>query len=139
MSNDLNQCNFIGRLGQNPESKFTPSGLQVCNFSIAVGWKAKDKEGAEWINVTAFGGLAKVCQDYLTKGSQVMISGRMKTDSWEKDGQKHYMTKIMADNMQKLGGKSGNAGQNNQQSAPQSQAPAFSGADDNAFDDDIPF
>ena len=144
MSNDLNQCAFIGRLGNDPESKAMPSGTEVCDFSIAVGWKGKDKEGTEWVNVTAFGGLAGVCSQYLRKGSQVMISGRMRTESWEKDGQKHYKTKIVADNMQMLGGKSDNAGQGNQQSQPdqpdqhqQNSAPAFSGGDD--FDDSIPF
>ena len=144
MANDLNQCNFIGRLGKDPESKFTPSSLQVCNFSIAVGWKSKEKEGAEWVNITAFGKLAEICQNYLKKGSQVMISGKMKTDSWEKEGVKHYMTKIIADQMQMLGGKSegqsnqnqGHQASNNMQQPQQNNAPAF---DENGFDQDIPF
>ena len=150
MSNDLNLCTFIGRLGKDPESKAMPSGTEVCDFSIAVGWKFKDKEGTEWVNVTTFGGLAGVCSQYLRKGSQVMISGRMRTESWEKDGQKHYKTKIVADNMQMLGksegdqkpawqgeGKKGEYSGTFSGGGTQQSAPAFSGGDD--FSDKIPF
>jgi len=145
MANDLNQCTFIGRLGKDPQSKAMPSGTEVCDFSIAVGWKSKDKEGTEWVNITAFGKLAEICGQWLHKGSQVMISGRMKTESWDKDGVTQYKTKIVADSMQMLGGKSDNAGQGNQghQSGsnfqqPQNNSVPDSG-DDNAFNDDIPW
>jgi len=136
MANDLNQCTFIGRLGRDPESKAMPSGTEVCDFSIAVGWKSKDKEGAEWVNITAFGKLAEICTQYLNKGSQVMISGRMKTESWDKEGVTHYKTKIIADKMQMLGGKSeGGASQPQSAPQPQQQSPA----DDDPFGDSIPF
>ena len=106
MSNDLNQCNFIGRLGQDPETKYTASGSAVTNISIACGWKSKDKEGTEWIRVTAFGKLAEIMAQYLNKGSQVYIQGRYKTDKYDKNGETRYSTSIIADQMQMLGGKS---------------------------------
>ena len=105
MANDLNQCNFIGRLGADPETRFTPSGDAVCSFRIAVGWKSKEKEGTEWVSITTFGKLAEICGQYLAKGSQVFVSGRMKTEEYERDGVKRYSTKIVADRMQMLGGK----------------------------------
>lgn len=108
MSNDLNQCNFIGRLGKDPEVKYLPSGDPVTSFSIAVGSKFGDKENTEWVNVTTFKKLAEICGEYLKKGSQVFISGRLQTDSWEdKQGQKRYTTKVIADRMQMLGAKEG--------------------------------
>lgn len=157
MANDLNQCTFIGRLGKAPESRTFPSGDMVCNFSIAVGSQWKDKntgekrESTEWINIVASGPLAKICADYLDKGSQVMISGKLKTRKWQdQSGQDRYATEIRADSMQMLGGKSegqSNAGygereQPRQQRAPQQrQAPAqqraASGFDD--MEDSIPF
>ena len=106
MSNDLNRCEFIGRLGKDPEVRFTASGEAICNFSIAVGWKTKDKDGTEWVRVTSFGKLAGICGDYLKKGSQVFIAGRMTTRKWaNKDGVDQYTTEVVADQMQMLGGK----------------------------------
>lgn len=102
--NDLNQCQFIGRLGKEPEVKYLQSGDAVANFSIACGWKSKDKEGTEWINVTAFGKLGEVCGQYLHKGSQVFVQGKMKTDKYtDKNGVEKYSTKIQADKIQFLG------------------------------------
>lgn len=102
--NDLNQCQFIGRLGKDPEMKYLQSGDAVCNFSIAVGWKSKDKEGAEWVNITSFGKLGEVCGQYLHKGSQVFVQGRFKTDKYtDKNGVEKYSTKIQADKIQFLG------------------------------------
>ena len=107
MSNDLNRCEFIGRLGKDPEVRFTASGEAICNFSIAVGWKTKDKDGTEWVRITSFGKLAGICGDYLKKGSQVFIAGRMTTRKWQnKDGVDQYTTEVVADQMQMLGGKS---------------------------------
>lgn len=136
MSHDLNQCQFIGRLGKDPEKKAMPSGDAVTNISIAVGWKGKDKEGVEWVPVVFFGKLAEIAAQYLRKGSQVFISGRYRTQSWEKDGQTRYRTEIVADRMQMLGSKqAGGHGE-----AP-ATAPAAATADTHAgdFDDDIPF
>lgn len=106
---DLNQCNFIGRLGKDPETKYMPNGNAVTNFSIAVGEQWKDKAGVkqektEWINVTGFGKLAEIMGEWLVKGSQVLISGKFTTDKWQdQEGKDRYSTKIIANTMQMLG------------------------------------
>jgi single-strand DNA-binding protein len=101
---DLNQCSFIGRLGKDVELRVTPAGDSIANFSIGCGWKTKSKEGTEWVNVSAFGKLAEICGQYLTKGSQVYVQGKMKTDKFEdKNGVTKYSTKISADTVQFLG------------------------------------
>lgn len=134
MANDLNRCEFIGRLGKDPELRYAPSGDAICNFSIACGWKSKDKEGAEWVRITAFGKLAEVAGQYLKKGSQVYISGRMTTRKWKnKEGVDQYSTEINADQMQMLGGK------------PESDAPSkleqklAATPNISDMDDDLPF
>jgi len=118
--NDLNYCSFIGRIGADPEVKQLPSGDSVTNFKLAVGWKGKEKEGVEWISCVCFGKLAEICGQYLLKGKQVFVSGKLKNRMWEKDGQKHYATDIVLDNMQMLGSKesSGNV-QSKQQVSPE--------------------
>jgi len=103
--NDLNQCEFIGRLGKDVELRYTPTGEPVANISLACGWKSKEKEGTEWINVTAFGKLAEISGQYLTKGSQIFVQGKMKTEKYTKDGIDRYSTKIIADKIQMLGKK----------------------------------
>ena len=104
MSNDLNRCEFIGRLGKDPETRYTADSNAICNFSIAVGYKTATKETTEWVRVTAFGKLAGICADYLKKGSQVFIAGRMTTRKWQnKDGVDQYTTEVVADQMQMLG------------------------------------
>ena len=106
MSNDLNRCEFIGRLGRDPEVRYTADSNAICNFSIAVGYKSKDKETTEWVRITAFGKLAGICADYLKKGSQVFVAGRMTTRKWQnKDGVDQYTTEVVADQMQMLGGR----------------------------------
>lgn len=106
MANDLNRCEFIGRLFKDPEVRFTASGEAICDFSIAVNWKTKDKDGTEWVRIKSFGKLAGICGDYLKKGSQVFIAGRMTTRKWQnKDGVDQYTTEVVADQMQMLGGK----------------------------------
>ncbi len=126
--NDLNNCQFIGRLGKDPEMKYLNSGDAVCNFSIAVGWKSKDKEGAEWVNITAFGKLGEVCGQYLHKGSQVFVQGRFKTDKYtDKNGVEKYSTKIQAEKIQFLG-----KNEAADAIAPEAEAPK-------ADDSDIPF
>lgn len=140
VANDLNQCQFIGRLGSDPETRYMPSGDQITSFRIAVGWKSKDKEGTEWVSITAFGKLAEICGEYLKTGSQVFVSGRMKTEEYEKDGIKRYSTKIIADRMQMLGGKR-DAEQAGEEMA-QKQDGGKNGKDAGTFDDmedDIPF
>jgi single-strand DNA-binding protein len=101
---DLNQCSFIGRLGKDVELRVTPAGDSVANFSIACDWKTKKSEGVEWVNISAFGKLAELCGQYIGKGSQVYVQGRMKTDRYEdKSGVTKYSTKIAADTIQFLG------------------------------------
>ena len=106
MSNDLNRCEFIGRLGRDPETRYTADSNAICNFSIAVGYKTATKETTEWVRITAFGKLAGICADYLKKGSQVFVAGRMTTRKWQnKDGVDQYTTEVVADQMQMLGGR----------------------------------
>jgi len=144
MSNDLNQYQCIGRLGKDPESRFMPNGTQVTSFSVAVGSQWKDKAGdkqeaTEWVSVTAFDKLAEICDKYLVKGSQVYVSGRMKTDKYtDKQGVEKYSTKIVAERMQMLGGKQDEGGkrEGGKQEAPKPAAGA-SGFDD--LENDIPF
>jgi len=137
MSNDLNRCEFIGRLGKDPDTRFSPDGTAVSNFSLAVGWKTKEKEGVEWVRVVAFGKLGQICADYLTKGKQVYVSGRMTTRKWtDKDsGQDRYSTEIVADQLQMLGGKNDEPEQR-QASKPAARQAAASTSDD---DSEIPF
>jgi single-strand DNA-binding protein len=103
---DLNQCSFIGRLGKDVELRVTPAGDSIANFSIACDWKTKKSEGVEWVNISVFGKLAELCGQYIGKGSQVFVQGRMKTDKYEdKSGVTKYSTKIAAGTVQFLGGK----------------------------------
>ncbi|HBJ74659.1 MAG TPA: single-stranded DNA-binding protein [Syntrophaceae bacterium] len=146
MANDLNQCQFIGRLGKDPEQRFLPNGDAVVNFSLAVGWKGKDKEGCEWVNVVAFKKLAEIIAQYCTKGQQVYISGKMRTRKWQdKEGQDRYSTEIVADQMQMVGGGDGNREESRPAKRP-SQGRERQPGDDPDYnpahfppDDDFPF
>lgn len=123
MANDLNQCNFIGRLGVDPEIRYLPQGGAVANFSIACNWKSKDKEGSEWIKIVAYEILAEICGEYLKKGSKVFISGKQRTRKWQdQQGVERYTTEIIANEMQMLDGKQeGNQSAQQQRPAPQPQ------------------
>jgi single-strand DNA-binding protein len=103
----LNRVQLIGRLGKDPESKFTPTGKKVTLFSLAVSnrWKDKSgetKESTEWVNVEAWGRLGEVCQEYLKKGSLIFLEGRLKTDKYEDKGETRYFTKVVALTLQFL-------------------------------------
>jgi single-strand DNA-binding protein len=114
MANDLNLCQFIGRLGKDPEQRFLPNGDAVVNFTLAVGWKGKDKEGCEWVNVVAFKKLAEIIGQYCTKGQQVYVSGKMRTRKWQdRDGADRYSVEVVADQMQLLGSKGDAQGRGN--------------------------
>lgn len=108
---DLNQCNFIGRLGSNPEMRTTQSGDTMATFSIAVSEKWNDKQGnrqekTEWVNIQAFGKLAEIMGQYLTKGSQVFISGKFQSRKFTgQDGVERTAVSILAKDMQMLGSK----------------------------------
>jgi single-strand DNA-binding protein len=103
----LNRVQLIGRLGKDPESRFTPTGKKVASFSLAVGqrWKGADgkvKEQTEWFNIEAWGRIGEICQQYLQKGRLVFIEGRLKTDRYEDKGETKYFTKVVATSMQML-------------------------------------
>jgi len=103
----LNRVQLIGRLGKDPESKFTPTGKKVAHFSLAVSnrWKDKSgetKESTEWVNIEAWGRLGEVCQEYLKKGSLVYLEGRLQTDRYEDKGETKYYTKVVALTLQFL-------------------------------------
>ena len=96
----LNRVQLIGRLGKDPEGKFTPSGKKVTHFSLAISqrWKTggEMKEYTEWVNIEAWGRLGEVCQEYLKKGSLVYLEGRLKTEKYEDKGETKYYTKVVA-------------------------------------------
>jgi single-strand DNA-binding protein len=103
----LNLVQLIGNLGRDPEGRYTPSGTRVCNFSLAVTrrWTGSDgepKEATDWFNIEAWGRLGEICQEYLTKGSLVYISGRLQTDRYEHEGETRFFTKVIAQKMQML-------------------------------------
>jgi single-strand DNA-binding protein len=103
----LNRVQLIGRLGKDPESKFTPTGKKVCHFSLAVSNRWKDKNGetreaTEWVNIEAWGRLGEICQEYLKKGSLIFVEGRLKTDKYEDKGETKYFTKVVAQTLQFL-------------------------------------
>ena len=97
----LNKVQLIGRLGKDPDGRFTPTGKQVTHFSLAVSnrWRTKDgesKEYTEWVNIEAWGRLGEVCQEYLKKGSLIYLEGRLKTDKYEEGGESKFYTKVVA-------------------------------------------
>ncbi len=103
----LNRVQLIGRLGKDPESKFTPTGKKVAHFSVAVSnrWKSRDgetQESTEWVNIEAWERLGETCQQYLKKGSLVYVEGRLKTDKYEDKGETRYFTKVVAQMVQFL-------------------------------------
>ena len=137
MAKSLNICMFIGNLGDDPSVRYMPSGDPVANFSIAVADDYKDKksgekvEVTEWIRCVAFNRLAEIVEQYLSKGSKVFISGRMKTRSWESDGVKKYATEIVVENLQMLSPKKEADNQANQSQPSQQQSqPQNSSFDD---------
>lgn len=120
----LNKVMIIGRLGNDPELKYTPQGQAVCSMTLATDESYKAKDGnmvnkVEWHRIVLWRFLAENAGKYLKKGSQVYIEGKLQTRMWEKDNQKHYTTEIVADEMTFLGGKSDEQSQSNNQSQPQ--------------------
>jgi single-strand DNA-binding protein len=103
----LNRVQLIGRLGKDPETRFTPTGKKAAHFSVAISnrWKSATgemKEYTEWVNVEAWGRLGEICQQYIHKGSLVYLEGRLKTDKYEDKGETKYFTKVVALQMQML-------------------------------------
>ena len=148
MARGINKVIIVGNLGNDPETKYMPSGSAVTNLSVATNesWKDKQtgeqKDRTEWHKVAMFGRLAEISAEYLRKGSQVYIEGKLRTRKWQdKQGNDRYSTEVVADEMQMLGGRTGGGapamGGPPQSSPPPQGSPAPSGGDD--FDDDIPF
>lgn len=107
----VNKIIIIGTLGGDPEVRANQNNNTVCNFNVAVNEQWRDKQGekqerTEWIRCVVWGKLAEICGQYLTKGSQVYLEGKMQTRQWEKDGVKQYTTEVVVAEMQMLGGKS---------------------------------
>lgn len=143
----LNKVILIGNLGKDPETRYAPSGDAICNLTIATSdqWKDKQsgekKEATEWHRVVMFQRLAEIAAQYLTKGSQVYIEGRLQTRKWQdKDGQDRYTTEIRATELKMLGGKSAedSAPEPKRQPNPAKSDPSKDSGFAN-FDDDIPF
>lgn len=95
----LNQCNFIGRLIDDPETKYLPDGSMVSSFTIAINSSSKGKEYIEFVRCSAFSKNAEIAQKYLKKGKMIFISGSMRTISWDKDGEKRYSTGIIVNSI----------------------------------------
>jgi single-strand DNA-binding protein len=150
MARGINKVILVGNLGNDPEVKYMPSGGAVANVSVATtdSWKDKQsgerQERTEWHRVVFFGRLAEIAGEYLRKGSQVYVEGRLQTRKWQgQDGQDRYTTEIVANEMQMLGGRGAGGGgfedaparSGSSRPAPQ---PAAKDVPDE-FDDDIPF
>lgn len=132
----VNKVILVGNLGADPELKYTPASKAVCNLRIATTETWKDKGGAkqektEWHRVTVWGDQAENCGKYLAKGRSVYVEGRLQTRSYDKDGQKHYATDIVADRVVFLGGGDGEKREKSSAPNPAQGAPPS--------DDDIPF
>jgi single-strand DNA-binding protein len=156
MARGVNKVILVGNLGADPETRSMPSGMTVTNIRIATSESWKDKasgaqqERTEWHSIALFGRLGEIAAEYLRKGSQVFVEGKLRTRKWQdKQGNDRFTTEIIADNMQMLGGRAGGAGAmsgGGERSAPQStpprddydQSPAPAGGKEE-FDDDIPF
>lgn len=149
----VNKVLILGRLGQDPELKYTPSGVPVCNFSLATSESWNDKSGqkqerTEWHRVVVWGKMAELCNQYLTKGRQAFVEGALQTRAWDgKDGSKRYTTEIVARNVQFIGGAQASTGGFQSQGMDQSM-PSDDGmmnqdynvaTDANFTADDIPF
>ncbi len=143
----VNSCHIVGNLGADPEMKYTPNGNAVTTFSVACNESWTDAQGekreeVEWFSVVAWNRLAETCAEYLSKGRQVYIEGRMKTRSWEKDGVKHYKTELIARNVRFLGSAEGGGGGGNRDyaGAERYDAPAATPVAAGDIDpDDLPF
>jgi single-strand DNA-binding protein len=145
MARGINKVILVGNLGADPETRYMPSGSAVTNIRVATSESWKDKntgeqqERTEWHRVAFFGRLAEIAAEYLRKGSQVYIEGRLRTRKWEdRDGNDRYTTEIIADEMQMLGGRPG-AGAPARTGTDDLPAPPAAGPPGEAFDDDIPF
>lgn len=145
----VNKVILLGRLGQDPELKYTPGGAAVCTLSLATSESWSDKnsgqkqERTEWHRVVVWGKLAELCNQYLAKGRQAYVEGRLQTRAWDdKDGNKRYTTEINASTVQFIGGPNTGAGapDTDRSSGMKQEMPDYSASSDVSFAaDDIPF
>jgi len=137
----VNRVLLIGRLGKDPDVRYTPDGMMVTNFTMATDEQRKDKNGqkiqrTEWHRIVAFGKLAEICSNYLSKGKLIFIEGRIQTKTWEdKDGNKRTTTEIIANNMQMLDSKGMTKSQD---ATDDNQFQQYSGVDQ-IPEEDVPF
>ena len=142
MSRGLNKVMVIGHLGRDPEMRYTPSGRPVTTFSVAVSrsWNTADGERrteTEWFNIVAWGNLAEICKQYLHKGQQVYIEGRLQTRRWEdNEGQKRTSVEVVANEMMMLGDRRDNSGG---QSQDNDSAEEENDSEPLADEDEFPF
>jgi len=139
----INKVIIIGRLGNDPEVRYTPSGAAVAKFSVATSEESKykntgeKKERTEWHRITVWGKLGEICGEYLSKGRQVYVEGRLQTSSYDdKDGVKRYSTEIVASDVQFLGSKESGGGRSGGGTPPRE---SLGGQGPPPSDDDIPF
>ena len=149
MARGINKVILVGNLGNDPDVRYTQDGRAIANVSIATSESWKDKntgdtvEKTEWHRVVFFNRLGEIVAEYLKKGSQIYVEGRLQTRKWQdKEGNDRYTTEIVANEMQMLGGRASN-GQSeppaDMRSSQPAAAPAMASAGDDGFDDDIPF
>ena len=143
MARGINKVIVLGNLGADPDARYMPNGNAVTNISVATtdSWKDKEsgerQEKTEWHRVVFFGRLAEIASEYLKKGSQVYVEGRLKTRKWEdKEGNDRWTTEIVANEMQMLGERISSSSNTGSFSAPKRSGSEFASDD---FDDDIPF
>jgi single-strand DNA-binding protein len=153
MAKGVNKVFLLGNVGKDPEFRTTPGGMNVATFSLATADRAKDTEGnwtdrTEWHNLVAFQRTAEIVRDYVKKGSQIFIEGKIQTRSWEdkETKVKKYRTEILVNELSLLGGRGGEGGsssggysRSSSSSTSAAAAPANDYADQQITDDDIPF
>lgn len=145
MAKDLNLCQFIGRLGKDPEIRYSNDGKAISNLSLACSDDYKDSSGnkveqTNWIRVVAFGRLAEIIGEYVRKGSQIYVSGKQVTRKYQdKNGQDKFVTEIISSELQMLGGSNTGAGNGGSQQNQNSNVPPSSGGGNDFPELDIPF
>jgi single-strand DNA-binding protein len=158
MAKGVNKVFLLGNVGKDPEIRTTPGGMTVATFSVATADRAKDAQGnwadkTEWHNLVAFQRTAEIVRDYVKKGSQIFVEGKIQTRSWDdkESGQKKYRTEILVNELSLLGGRGGDGGQGGSErssggysssrsaSSSTASAPSNDYADQGITDEDIPF
>ena len=143
MARGINKVILVGNLGRDPETRYLPSGGAVTNVSLATSrsWKDRDsgeqKEKTEWHRIVFFNRLAEIAGEYLKRGSKVYVEGELRTREWEKEGQKHFTTEIVGNEMQMLDSKGGSSDYETSNNSSGATPTSLSSSE--IIDDDIPF